>query len=94
MGFTIWREEDRKGFLDIYNLPPLPAGEDYFLWVRSSRNKPYIPVGHLPYLEDGDGSLFFSVDEETFDRPREILVTAELEAQPASPSARSYLVGP
>jgi hypothetical protein len=94
MGFTVWREEDRKGFLDIYNLPILAGGEDYFLWVRSSRSKPFIPIGHLPELHNGDGSLFYSVDREDFDLPREILITAESAAQPGNPSGKAYLVGP
>ncbi|MEX0321070.1 MAG: hypothetical protein AB3N63_02855 [Puniceicoccaceae bacterium] len=94
MGFTIWREEDRKGFLDIYNLPELSRGEDYFLWVRSSRSEPFLPIGHLPELHNGDGSIFYSVNNEDFDRPREILITAERAAQPGSPSANRFLVGP
>lgn len=94
MGFTIWREQDRKGFIDLYNLPTLPRGEDYFLWARASRSDPFIPIGHLPEMVDGDGSLFYSVNEEEFDRPREILITAESLTQPESPSGRRYLVGP
>ncbi len=94
MGFTVWREEDQKGFLDIYNLPTLARGEDYFLWVRSSLSELYIPVGHLPEFNNGDGSLFYSVDSDNFDRPREILITAERDLQPTGPSGKRFLVGP
>jgi hypothetical protein len=75
-GFTVWRDDEQKGVLDLYNLPGADIGQRSFLWVRSSELEAYIPVGILPELDNGTGSLFYSVDEPNF-TPTEILITAE-----------------
>ena len=94
MGFTVWRDDEQKGFLDIYNLPAAPAGTEPFLWVRSSDLEDYLPVGFLPELENGTGSVFYSVEEPNF-TPTEIIITAEDASQPAaSPSGSVLLRGP
>lgn len=94
MGFTVWRDDEQKGFLDIYNLPTAPDGTEPFLWVRSSDLEDYRPVGFLPELENGTGSLFYSVDEPNF-TPVEIIITAEDATQPGSnPSGGVLLRGP
>ncbi|HSH09600.1 MAG TPA: hypothetical protein VK995_04395 [Oceanipulchritudo sp.] len=92
-GFTVWRDDEQKGFLDLYNLPKPESGEP-FLWVRASDYEPYVPVGYIPDLENGTGSFFYSVDESNF-TPSEILITAEDPNQPASqPSSEVLLRGP
>jgi anti-sigma-K factor RskA len=75
-GFTVWRDDEQKGFLDLYNLPELEEGKEAYLWVRASELDPYLPVGIIPNLDNGTGSLFYSVDEPNF-TPTEILITAE-----------------
>ena len=93
-GFTVWRDDEQKGFLDLYNLPEANLGEAAFLWVRASELEPYLPVGYLPELENGTGSLFYEVDESHF-TPSEILVTSEVEDQPGGvPSENILLRGP
>lgn len=93
-GFTVWRDDEQKGFLDLYNLPMPEEGKDAFLWVRSSELDPYLPVGSIPDLENGTGSLFYTVDEPNF-TPSEILITAESPDESASkPSGSTLLRGP
>jgi hypothetical protein len=94
MGFTVWRDDEQKGFLDLYNLPQADSGQEAYLWVRSSELEPYVPVGYLPDLENGTGSLFYSVDEPDF-TPTEILITSEDAIEPAQqPSGSILLRGP
>lgn len=94
VGFTVWRDDEQKGFLDVYNLPQAGSGEAAYLWVRSSELETYIPIGALPELENGTGSLFYSVDEPNF-TPTEILITAEPEGgAQAEPTGPVLLRGP
>lgn len=94
VGFTVWRDDEQKGFLDIYNLPDPPDGSAPYLWVRSSEFEDYLPVGYLPELENGSGSVFYSVEEPNF-TPAEIVITAEDAVQPGSePSGEILLRGP
>lgn len=75
-GFTVWRDDEQKGFLDVYNVPPPAEGREAYLWVRASELEPYLPVGAVPDLQDGAGSFFYSVDQPDF-TPSEILITEE-----------------
>ena len=94
VGFTVWRDDEQKGFLDIYNLPETGNGQEPFLWVRSSNLEPYKPVGFLPELDNGTGSFFYSVDEPNF-TPTEIMITSEDSLQVGSdPSGDVLLRGP
>lgn len=93
-GFTVWRDDEQKGFLDLYNLPQLDEGQEAYLWVRSSELEPYLPVGVVPQLENGTGSIFYSVDEPNF-TPTEILITAEeAGAEGPEPGSTVILRGP
>jgi hypothetical protein len=94
-GFSVWRDDEQKGFLDIYNLPEAEPGRQAYLWVRASELEDYIPVGVLPELLDGTGSVFFEVDEADF-TPTEILITAEPDGieDPQVPSDDILLRGP
>jgi hypothetical protein len=93
-GFTVWRDDEQKGFLDLYNLPMPADGQEAFLWVRSSELEPYLPIGAIPELENGTGSFFYSVDEPNF-TPSEILITSEVPAAASStPSGPILLRGP
>ena len=93
-GFTVWRDDEQKGFLDVYNLPDPAEGREAYLWVRSSELEPYLPVGEVPELENGTGSFFYSVDEANF-TPAEILITEEpVGAEAEQPSGSVLLRGP
>jgi len=93
-GFTVWRDDEQKGFLDLYNLPSAGEGEEAYLWVRSSELEAYKPVGELPSLDNGTGSFFYSVDEPNF-TPTEILITAEpIDGAGSHPAGDILLKGP
>lgn len=93
-GFTVWRDDEQKGFLDLYNLPEPAQGEQAYLWVRSGDLDPYLPVGELPELENGTGSLFYSIDESNY-TPTEILITSERPGEVGEdPSDSILLRGP
>lgn len=93
LAFTVWSDDDQKGFLDIYNLPDIPAGEVAQLWLRGAGSDSYLSVGVLPPLERGTGSLFYAVDEIEF-TPREVLITVESGSGSSAPSGRVLLRGP
>jgi len=93
-GFTVWRDDEQKGFLDVYNLPEPAPGEQAYLWVRSGELDPYLPVGELPQLDNGTGSLFYSIDETNY-TPSEILITSERPGEVGeAPSEQILLRGP
>ena len=89
-GFTVWRDDEQKGFLDLYNMPELEAGQEAYLWVRAGELEPYVPVGVVPQLDNGTGSIFYSVDKPNF-TPTEILITAE-EAGTEGPEPGSNVI--
>jgi len=91
--FTVWRDDEQKGFLDIYNLPLAPEGSGYQLWVRASELEPYLSVGVLPADDDGYLSLFYEVDVPNFS-PTEVLITLESEPNPEQPGGTVILRGP
>lgn len=94
VGFVAWRNDEGRGFLDVYNLPDSRLGYEPFLWVRSKEASSYIPVGYLPPLEKGSGAMSFMVDHDQF-VPAEILITEESEDGPAKrPSDYQLMVGP
>ncbi len=94
VGFVAWRNDEGRGFLDVYNLPESRLGYEPFLWVRSKGAASYIPVGYLPPLEKGSGPMSFTVDHDKF-VPAEILITEESEDGPGRrPSDFQLMVGP
>lgn len=93
LAFTVWSDDDQKGFLDVYNLPDIPSGQVAQLWLRGAGSESYLSVGVLPPLERGTGSLFYAVDEIEF-TPREVLITVESGSGSNVPSGRVLLRGP
>ena len=94
VGYVVWRDDEARGFIDVYNLPEPGPGRDRFLWARSSNASAYVPVGFLPDLDEGSGSFYFSVDHPRF-VPVGILITEESYAGPGeAPSSRQLMIGP
>jgi hypothetical protein len=91
--FTVWSEDDQKGFMDIHNLPPVPAGESATLWVRAAGTDEYLLIGIVPDFENGTGSLFYSIEEPDFS-PGEVIITIESNPQATQPGTRILLRGP
>ncbi|MGA1204938.1 MAG: hypothetical protein ACO3ZW_03890 [Opitutales bacterium] len=94
VGYTVWRDEEKSGFIDLYNLPQTSQGREPFLWARPRGSESYLPVGYLPYLEKGTGSFYFSIDEPDFSLGG-ILISAEPAGGPGKvPSGTRLMVGP
>ncbi|MCC5835168.1 MAG: anti-sigma factor [Opitutales bacterium] len=93
LAFTVWSDDDQKGYLDVYNLPEIPNGQVAQLWLRGAGSDSYLSVGVLPSLDRGTGSLFYSVEEIEF-TPREVLITVESGTGSNVPSGRVLLRGP
>lgn len=91
--FTVWSDDDQKGFMDIHNLPAVPEGESAKLWVRAAGTDEYLLIGVVPAFEKGTGSLFYSIEEPDFS-PGEVIITIESDPQAEQPSARILLRGP
>lgn len=94
VGYTVWKEDENRGYIDLYNLPE--AGQDRapFLWVRSVPTESYIPVGYLPALDRGTGTFYFTINQEVF-TPTEVLITEETVMGPGKqPSQYRLMVGP
>lgn len=93
-GFSVWRDDEQRGLLRVFNLPRPARGSAPFLWVRASDLEGYHPVGFLPRLSEGSGSLSYTVAEPAF-TPAELLITEEDALFPGTqPSDRVLLVGP
>lgn len=94
MGFTVWRDDEQRGFLEVYNLPSVGEGQQAVLWARASAAEPYLRVGVLPEMDGGTGSAYYSVDEANF-TPSELLITAEVVGTEAAvPGEVVLLSGP
>jgi len=94
LAFTVWSDDEQQGFLDIYNMPEMNEGEVAKLWVRAGELDPFLQVGEIPQLEDGSGSVFYSVEEANF-TPSQILITRERADIPVeAPSGDIILRGP
>lgn len=94
LAFTVWSDDEQKGFLDIYNMPDVPEGKAPHLWVKSGEENAYRSVGELPELEDGNGSVFYSVEDPQYS-PSEILITEEeRDASVEAPQGNVILRGP
>lgn len=91
--FTVWSDDDQKGFMDIHNLPPIPAGQSANLWVRAAGTEEYLLIGTVPNFEKGTGSLFYSIEEPDFS-PGEVIITLESDPQAQQPGQKILLQGP
>lgn len=94
VGYAVWKGDEKRGYLDLYNLVEAQPGRAPFLWMRSSAEDPYLPVGFLPSLDRGTGTFYFTVDQEHFN-PTSILITEESLSGPSEqPSSHFLMVGP
>ena len=94
VGYTVWKEDENRGYLDLYNLPEAGSNRAPFLWVRSVPTESYLPVGYLPSLDQGTGTFYFTINQEAFN-PTEVLITEETVTGPGKqPSRHRLMVGP
>ena len=94
VGYAVWKDDENRGYLDLYNLGDAAAGRAQFLWLRSASQDSYLPVGYLPSLDNGTGTFYFTVDQQHFN-PSSILITEESLSGPSEqPSSHHMMIGP
>lgn len=91
--YSIWRDDEQRGFLDIYNLPDPNPGSVYQVWVRQADETNYTSVGLLDQLDNGSGSFVYKVDNPQFSMA-ELRVTVEPDGGSAQPTTDPILMGP
>ena len=77
--------------INATNLPPLPAGRTYQLWVLTAQPSP-ISAGLLRPDANGRASAMFNTPPD-IPQPTAMAVTIEPEGGVPSPTGDKYLVG-
>jgi hypothetical protein len=93
--WSVFDEKDQRGYLNVYNLPPVGPEQALHLWVRATDTPAYQRVTEIPpQLPAGNGSVQYALPGATT-APVEILITIEPRAiTPAIPSGPVVLRGP
>jgi hypothetical protein len=93
-GKMIWCPKRRCGILHVANLPPVPDGHDYQLWLLrdgSPVNSGVFQVKHTSW--DGDLFRIQGMSEVSHDKVKGFIVTLEPKGGAAAPSGETYLKG-
>jgi anti-sigma-K factor RskA len=80
-GWVAWSPERKRGFLVVHNLPPLPAGHHYQLWVIAGQTT--APAGVFDVDAIGHASLMVPVEAA---KPDLFAITVEPSGGRPSPS--------
>ncbi|ACB75776.1 anti-sigma factor [Opitutus terrae] len=93
--WAVYDEKENRGYLNLYNLPEVQAGQSLQLWVKPVDALAYQRVGEVPnQMRDGTGSLYYTLPEGAAP-PAEILITQESkDAAPVEPTGPVVLRGP
>lgn len=76
-GRSFFTAAEDQGYLDLYNLPEVPADQLLQLWVEPAGSETYQPVGEIPAeFYGGSGSVDFKLPADSL-RPAKILITIE-----------------
>jgi anti-sigma-K factor RskA len=88
-GWITWSPSRKRGFLVVHNLPPLPAGRQYQLWVLGVGDKP-TSAGVFDVDSIGHAALEVAV---VTDGPPRFAITAEPAGGGAAPSGLVVMRG-
>lgn len=93
--WSVFDEKDERGYLNLYNLPPVPEEQTMQAWVRPPDSREYQRVGEVPQqFYGGNGSLQYQLPDGTT-TPAEILITIEPRGiTPVRPTGPTVLRGP
>jgi hypothetical protein len=93
--WAVFDEQESRGYVNLYNLPPVAADQSLQLWVKPLEATTYHLVGEVPaQLSGGSGSYYYTLPP-TSPPPAEILITQEpRNAPPAAPAGAVVLRGP
>lgn len=88
---SLWRQERQDGLLVVENLPALPAGRDYQLWVIDPNLKSPVSAGVFKVDAQGRVRIEFK-PERTVQSAYKFAVTVEKEGGAAVPTMNQMVV--
>lgn len=75
--WSVFDDKERRGYLNLYNLPKTASDQTLQLWVKTIDSSTYQRVGEVPaQFQGGNGSLYYNLPTAT-SVPSEILITQE-----------------
>jgi hypothetical protein len=78
--WSVFDDKERRGYLNLYNLPKTAGDQSLQLWVKTIDSSTYQRVGEVPaQFQGGNGSLYYNLPNATT-VPSEILITQEARA--------------
>ncbi|MBL9208488.1 MAG: anti-sigma factor [Opitutaceae bacterium] len=93
--WSVFDEKDNRGYLNLYNLPQVPATDTLQVWVKPAGSVEFQPVGLVPpqyYGKSGSVSYELPAGSAT---PSEVLITLEpRQNRPTRPTGPVVLRGP
>jgi anti-sigma-K factor RskA len=87
-GWVTWSPSRKRGFIVLHNLPPLPAGRQYQVWVVAGQTS--APAGVFDVDAIGHAAL---VVEIGVDRPERFAITVEPTGGQQTPSGPVVMQG-
>lgn len=93
--WSLFDETEGRGYLNLYNLPPVGQDQTLQLWTKSTPSDSYHLVGPVPpQLYGGSGSVSYTTPGALL-APVEVLITQEpSKTTPTQPSGPVVLRGP
>jgi anti-sigma-K factor RskA len=92
--WSVFDEKERRGYLNLYQLPTLSADQSMQVWVRPGDETSFQRVGEVPtQYSGGNGGVQYTLPGTTV--PAEVLITIEpRNAVPVAPTGPTVLRGP
>ena len=93
--WSVFDESQSQGYLNLYNLPAVSAGQSLQLWVQPVGSNAFENVGAIPsQYYGGSGSVYYKLGSQSA-IPSQILITVEpSQAVPATPTGTVVVRGP
>lgn len=91
--WSVYDEKEHRGYINLYNLPTVPAEDVVQVWVRMSDTEGYQAVATVP-IQKGSGSTQYTLPINA-GTPTEVLVTLEpLYGPRTAPTGTVLVKGP
>jgi hypothetical protein len=93
--WSVFDESQSQGYLNLYNLPTVSAGQSLQLWVQPVGSSTFENVGAIPsQYYGGSGSVYYKLGSQSA-IPSQILITVEpSQAVPTTPTGTVVVRGP
>ncbi|MGF1657145.1 MAG: anti-sigma factor domain-containing protein [Verrucomicrobiales bacterium] len=86
-----WLSEENRGWMEVDQLPGLPADQVYQFWILSAQHEAPLPAGIFSHNEAGPAAQPFAVEEEVGENIR-VAVSIEPSGGSAQPTGPVVLV--